>query len=157
MSDVVLVKAEDGKLQGLGLRSGNAYARWIATVQRMEVGETLRFSFRLPRSPKHHRLFFAKLNSLFEMQEQYAEESALLAWLKVGAGHADLGPGPHGHMVAIPKSINWENLEEADFAELHQQVDAFMWTPRARRFLWPHMDDAKTMEMVEAWRLEFDR
>jgi hypothetical protein len=155
VSDLVLAKAADGHLEGLDDADRRAYARFQAALRNMAVGDTMRFSFFLPRSQKHHRLFFQKLTQMFEMQEQFDNKDRLRAWMTVGAGYCDLTPGPHGTAVAIPQSIKWESMDEADFSDLHSRVDAFMWSPRARRFLWPHLDDAKTYEMIDAWRLSF--
>lgn len=157
MSALVVVKGEDGKLQGFGEKGARAWAKFQKRVQQMVVGETLGFSWKEPRSPKHHALFFVKLGALMDRQEQFADEDKLRAWLIVGAGYCDFVPGPSGRMCAIPQSIAWENLDEADFAHLHSQVDAFLWTDHARRFLWPHLSDQQTYDLIEAFQQEFTR
>lgn len=157
MSDLVITKGPDGKLCGLGDANERAYAKWRKAVESLAPGETLRFQWWMPRSPKHHGLFFAKVSALHLMQEQFEDVDRLRQWLTVGAGYCDLVPGPKGHMVAMPQSIAWHRLDEAAFCEVHAKVDEFMWTPRARSFLWGHLSDAQSLAMVEAWRTEFDR
>lgn len=157
MSEVVVTKGEDGKLHGFGEKGDRAWRKFMATIKALEIGATMQFKFWLPRSPRHHRLFFAKLGALADMQEQFKDADRLRQWLTVGAGFADFLPGPTGRMVAIPQSIAWHKLDEADFSDLHQKVDAFLWTDHARRFLWPHLNDAQTYAMVEALHNEFNR
>lgn len=60
-------------------------------------------------------------------------------------------------MVALPQSIAWHRLDEADFAELHAKVNQFLWTDHARKFLWPHLSDQQSYEMVETLMQEFNR
>jgi hypothetical protein len=59
------------------------------------------------------------------------------AWLTVGAGYADFMPGPKGRMMALPKSIKWEKMEDNEFRELVRAVWQFLRTDHAQQFLWP--------------------
>lgn len=151
MSDLVIFKGQDGKLEGLGEKGRRAWAKFRKVVAGLEAGETVQFSYKLPRSPRHHRFFFAKLAELFDRQEQFADVERLLAWLKVGAGHADLMPGRDGAPCAIPRSIAWHNLEEQGFIEFTRAMNDFLWTPQAQAFLWPHLDARQRYEMVNQW------
>ncbi|MEO8807922.1 MAG: DUF1367 family protein [Burkholderiaceae bacterium] len=149
MSDVVIFKGDDGKLQGFGQKGGRAYAKWRTTVENLEVGETLQFSWRAPRSPKFHRMFFGMLGQLFDRQEQFADVEQLRAWLAVGAGYCEFVPGPKGRMVALPKSIAWASMDDTEFRELVVAVWDFIRTEHAQRFLWPHLEPAETDMTVE--------
>lgn len=157
MSTVVVTKGQDGKLEGCGERGAKAFSRFLRRVYDLRPGETLHFEWREPRSPKHHGLFFAKLGALMDRQEQFDSDDKLRAWLTVGAGYCDFVPGPTGRMVALPQSIAWHKLDEADFCDLHAKVDAFLWTDHARRFLWPHLSEQKTYELVEQFLAEFGK
>ena len=42
-------------------------------------------------------------------------------------------------------------LDEVEFTELRQRVEAFMWSDHARRFLWPHLSEQETYQMVSQW------
>lgn len=148
MSDVVIVKTEAG-LQGLGEKGAKVYERWQRQVRGMEIGETLAFSWKEPRSRKFHRLFFAMLGNLFDVQEQFADPDQLRAWLTVGAGYADFVPGPTGRMVALPKSISWHSMDDGEFHDLVAAVWAFLRTEHAHRFLWPLMTPQAATEAVE--------
>jgi hypothetical protein len=157
VSDCVITKDENGILVGLGEKGGRQYAKWKRTVSDLKPGETLHFSFRLPRSLPHHALFFGKLGALMDMQEQFDDDEELRKWLTVGAGYCKFVPGPNGRMVALPLSIAFHNLDEADFSELHSKVDAFLWTDHARRFLWGHLTNQQTYDMVDQLMTRFSK
>jgi hypothetical protein len=146
--DVVLIRTEEG-LRGLGEKAGKHYEAWRQHVKGMPVGETVRFTWKKPRSPRFHALFFALLGNVFDAQEQFATADQLRTWLTIGAGHADFVPGPAGRMAAMPKSIAWENMDDVEFKDLVDAVWTFLRTPHARTFLWPGMTDQGSAEAVE--------
>lgn len=147
MSELVIVRTEQG-LQGLGEKNGRAYERWKKHVANMELGETAAFSWKKPRSPKFHRLYFGMLGNLFDVQEQFADEHQLRNWLTVGAGYCDYVPGATGRMVALPKSIAWEQMHDNDFRDYCDAVWAFLESEHAVRFLWPLLTPEKQSEAV---------
>jgi hypothetical protein len=147
--DLILRKTQDGRLEGVGERSAKNYEGWRKFVRDLPPGDTFRFSWKRARSPKFHRYFFGVLGSLFDTQEQFAEDGNLLDWIKIGAGHAVFHPGPDGRMMAIPKSIAWENLEEDDFREFVDAAWAFLRSERAGFYLWPLMTPAARSEAIE--------
>jgi hypothetical protein len=151
MPEVVLVRNEDGKLAGLGEKNRKRFDKFKRVADAMEIGETLCFSYKLPRSPQHHGFFFAKLHELFKRQEKFTQEDWLLEWLKVGAGYADLLPGLDGIPVAIPRSISWGDCDEQTFIEVAQAIEDYMWTDDAQLCLWPHLDARLRHEAVEGW------
>jgi hypothetical protein len=155
MTAVVVTKGQDGKLAGMGEKGGRAYAKFLKRVNDLAPGDTLHFEWREPRSLPHHRLFFGKVNALLDIQEQFDDADKLRQWLTVGAGYCDFVPGPTGRMVALPQSIAFHKLEEPAFAELHSQVDGFLWTHHARRFLWPHLTDEQSYAVVEQFMERF--
>lgn len=155
MSQVVIIKNDQGRLQGLDDKHDRAYAKWRKMVEGMEVGQTLTFSYRMARSPRHHRMFFAKLQSLLARTEAFDDLDKLRYWLTIGAGYADLVPGMDGKPNAIPQSLDFDAMDEAEFSELHRAVDNFLWTSRAQQTLWPHLSDEKRYEAVEDFMREF--
>lgn len=128
MTAIVICKGQDGKLTGFGEKGRRAYLKFRKLVEEMAVGETLQFSFRMPRSPRHHRFVFARLQALFDRQETFADLDHLLIFLKVGAGFVEFMPGPGGQLVAIPKSIAWDQLDEQEFIETKRAICDFLWT-----------------------------
>lgn len=157
MSQIVLTRGQDGKLCGAGEKAERAYAKFRARVDRLSPGDTLHFEWREPRSLPHHRLFFAKLNALSDRQERFGDVDELRTWLTVGAGYCDFRPGPNGGLIAIPKSIAFHKLDETEFSELHARVDAFLWSDHARKYLWPHLTDAQSWDLVGKFQLEFSK
>lgn len=157
MSRLVITKGEDGKLCGLDPAGQRAYGRFKAAVAALRPGETLGFTFRLPRSPKHHAFFFLKLQRLLERTEAFTELDKLRAWLTMGAGYADFVPGMDGQPNAIPRSLEFDSMDEADFAELHRAVDAFLWTLHAQAVLWPALDANQRWACMESFFGEFER
>lgn len=155
MSKVVLIKDEAGKLRGIDPAHERAYRKWRKQVLELPVGQTLGFSYRLPRSPAHHRLFFAKLNALLDRTEEFANIDKLRYWLTMGAGYFDLIPGFDGTPNAIPRSIDFDRMDEAEFSELHRAVDEFLMTDRALETLWPELLPMQRLAMAESFVREF--
>lgn len=157
MANVILVKDECGKLAGFGEKGARAWSKFRQRLDRMEIGETVEFSWWEPRSPKFHRLHFAMLGALFDAQEQFQDFEAFRMWVQVGAGFCELVPGPKGKPVALPKSIAWKNLDDADFADHHLEVMKFLRSGYAARFLWPWLNDAEGSQMMASIIDEFER
>lgn len=156
MSEVLIYKDETGKLAGFGEKGARQYARFLKAVRELEIGEMLSFNYRVPRSMKFHRLHFAMLKELFDAQEQFNDAEQFRKWTEVGAGHCDFVPGPKGRMVALPKSISYESLDDEEFASVHENTKAFLRTVHARQFLWPHMEPDQSAEMVQTLVEQFE-
>lgn len=157
MTEMVIVKGEDGKLAGLGEKHGRAYAKFKREIEKLEIGETLMFGYRFPRSIKHHGYFFKKMTALFDRQERFEDFDRFRSWLTVGAGYADLVPGYGGCLVALPQSLAFWKMDEFEFVDLHQKIATFLWMDEPRAFLWPHLDPYQTYDTIELWHLEFER
>lgn len=157
MSRLVVTKSEDGRLVGVGEKGARAYEKFKKVIGDLAIGDTFHLTYKLPRSPEHHRFFFLKLAGLFQRQEGFSDQGRLLDWLKVGAGHVDLVPGRDGVMVALPKSISWESLEEQEFIEFARAMNDFLWTPHAQAFLWPHLSEEQRYECIDHWHRSFER
>ena len=155
MANMVLTKGDDGKLRGLTESDERRWTKFRAAVSVLGVGDTVKASFNLPRSPGFHKRHFLILASMFHCQDQFTSFEAFREWTQVGAGFCDILPGPKGKPVAISRSIAWEALDDADFAEHHAAVVDFMRSVHFSRFLWGHLDDAKGTHMVESVLQEF--
>ena len=59
--------------------------------------------------------------------------------------------------MAIPKSIAWSKLDEADFETHHNAVLEFVRSDHFQRFLWPHMSPAQAHDLVESIFSQFER
>jgi len=155
MSEILLTRDEAGKLRGMGEPDQRAWAKFRRWVESLEPGECVRMAFWIPRSPKMHRFHFALLAALFDAQEQFSDREQFRLWLQVGAGHCDFAPGPKGKMVALPRSIAWHKLDDAEFAEHHMALVDFVRSPQCTSFLWGHLSPADQSEMVETILAEF--
>ena len=153
MPELIIVKDNTGQLEGLGEKGRRAWLKFRKVVSELEPGETMEFSYRLPRSPQHHRFFFARLQALFERQEAFDDVEHLLTFLKVGAGLVDWMASPRG-LVAVPQSIAWINLDEQQFIEATRSIRDFLWTDAAQAALWPHLSEQRRYQMVDQWARE---
>lgn len=157
MSLVQLTKDHAGKLVGFGEKGERAYNRFRKAVAELEPGEMIAFEYRFPRSTAFHRRHFAVLKAFFMNQEQFSDEHQFRKWTEVGAGHVEFVPGPKGRMVALPKSINYETLDDEEFRDVHERVVEFLRSVHATRFLWPALSDLQAAEAVETILAGFER
>lgn len=155
MPTIVIGRGEDGRLDGITEPARKAYAKWKKIIKEIGVGESISFSYRVARSGPFHRRHFAMLNVVFENQEQFADEEMFRKWVEVGAGYCDLLPGPGGKMVAVPKSIKYEALDQTEFEEIHAKVFAFLRSQRACQFLWPDVGWQFSSDSVDRWLEDF--
>lgn len=157
MAQITVTKNEYGKLDGFTDADQRAYAKFRASITTLEIGELFTLSAWFPRNPKLHRLHFKVMRVLFESQEQFQKLDGIRKWLYVGAGYADFLPGPTGKTVAIPKSIAYDEIDDADFSDLHAKVIDFMRSEHCRRFLWPHLEETQTYDAIEQLLAGFEQ
>lgn len=157
MSKVVITKDSQGKLAGLDPAGQRAYAKFKRAVIAMAPGQTMGFSFWLPRCPEHHAFFFVKVNKLLERTEAFDDATKLRHWLTIGAGYCDFVPGLDGKPNAIPKSLDFESMDEADFCGLQLAIDQFLWTAHAQAVLWPELSSQRRWECMESFMESFRR
>lgn len=150
MASVTIMKDATGKLTGFGEKGVRAYNRFLKAVRELEIGEMLSFSYKVPRSPKFHRLHFVMLDAFYQQQEQFGDGEQFRKWLEVGAGHCDFVPGPNGRMVALPRSIAYDALDDIEFSDVHEGIKRFLRTEHARRFLWPHLPLTSSADTVDS-------
>lgn len=156
MTTITITKGPDGKLQGLDDKGQRAYAKFKRMVADLDYGQTITFAYRFPRSPKHHKLLFAKLQSLLQRTESFDDLGHLRHWVVMGAGFCDFVPGTDGKPNAIPKSMDFDNMDEADFSELHRSMDSFLWTSRAQETLWPALDEEARYACMQSFMEAFE-
>lgn len=156
MSKVILHIDARGKLAGIDDKNDRAYGRFRKKLETLRPGDTLSFSFALPRSPRMHRYHFGLLGAFFDAQEVFDDQDEMRKWIEVGAGFCSFLPGPDGQLVAVPKSIAWEKLEESDFREHHLKVVAFLRATYCYRYLWPHLSDDARELTAETILMEFE-
>lgn len=156
MANVLIVKNPEGKLQGFGERGERAYNRFLSDVRALEPGELLAFSYKVPRSGPFHGRHFRMLGFVYDAQDRFTDELHFRKWGEVGAGHCELLPDGSGQLVAVPKSIDYESLDQVEFEPIHRDVKCFFRSEHARRHLWPWLTDQLTYETMEILLQEFD-
>lgn len=74
---------------------------------------------RRPRSPEHHRWFFALLRLVLDAtnaRDTWPNEEAFLQGLKISVGHVDTVVSMDGEITLVPKSINFASMDQDAFA-----------------------------------------
>lgn len=156
MTTVTILKNSQGQLQGATDEDERMYQQWRRKVRDVEPGELLMFSWQDPRSPKHHARFISKIRGLFRRTEAFGSEKDLRQWLTMAAGYVDWQPGPDSTPNAMPKSIKFAELDEAEFAELHRAVDFVLWSTDGLAKLWPHLDHEKRYAAMQSFMEQFE-
>lgn len=157
MTTITVTRNDQGKIVGAGAKDKKAYAAFQKKLHGLEPGELFTLSTWFPRNQELHGWHFIVLTAVFDQQEQFEDAKAFRQWVSTGAGHADFLPGPSGRMVAVPKSIGWDELDDQDFAEHHEKVVDFLRSPVCTGFLWPHLSGAQQSEGIEAILTECER
>ena len=89
-------------------------AQSLDTFEALPRGKAMTVETKLPRHIRHHRLFWALLQLVFDAQDYYDTPEALLAVIKVRLGHCDIVRSRVG-IVAVPRSISFAKMEQTDF------------------------------------------
>ena len=155
MADILITRDESGQLTGLGEDDKKAYAKFVAMLRSLEVGEVTKVSHWFERNRKLQGLHFVMLNTVFEAQDQFVKQETFRGWAYVGAEFADLVPGPHGKAVAIPRSISFAAADDAIASKVHDDVLLFLRSPRATQFLWGHLSPSMQSDMASMLLDEF--
>lgn len=159
MTSIIITRDDQNKLVGVGEKDKAAYSRLKKRLAELVPGECLSLDVWFDRRAALHGFHFVMLAAVHDIQEQFENIKDFRMWCAVGAGHCTFAPGPTGKMVAIPKSIDWTSLDDADFHQYHKDVVAFLRSLHATRFLFPHLSDPEASEMIESvmTRIEADR
>lgn len=155
MAKVALRLDECGKLTGLTPADDRGYRRFKAKLGTMNIGDTISFEYRVPRSPKFHRRHFAILGLIFDNQERFASPTQFRKWTEVGAGHFELVPAKDGTLYPLPLSIDYDSLDDSEFYEVHTHVIQFLRSQHATRHLWPAVSDIVAGNAMEGLLREF--
>lgn len=149
MPTVTLTRGQTGRLEGLTEKDQRQYALFRSTLKGMDLGHTMAFTFKLPRCPLFHRNHFRILKLVFDNQEAFSDFDGFRKWGEVGGGYFDEVPGPDGKTVALPKSIDYLSLDEAEFREVHRVVMDFLRSSYALGYLWPAVEQASAWAAVD--------
>ncbi len=152
MTKVTIWKNAQGHLEGVTDEDERGYQVWRRKVRNLEPGdgEMITFAFTDPKCPKHHARFILKIRNLFGRTEAFGNERDLRQWLIQASGFVKWEPGPDSTPNALPISIKFSDLEEAEFIELHRAVDFVLWSADGQAKLWPALsEEQRYMAMKE--------
>jgi Protein of unknown function (DUF1367) len=83
------------------------------------VGEIVAVKIKRPRNIRHHRLFFALLNAVFENQDKYLSVEGFRFALIIAAGYADEVRLDGDKVVLKPRSLSFGSMGQDEFAEFY--------------------------------------
>lgn len=90
-------------------------------IAKWGVGSIVRATIAKPRSGKQHRFYWAILRVVWANQDHYSSPEAIHNLIKVRFGLVDhIVVRATGETILIPKSINYDAMEQGDF---NQHVD----------------------------------
>lgn len=135
---------------GLDSTHNSRWRRFINRLLQAEPGEVFQLDSVVQRSAPFHRRHMALEQRLFDHQERWISQTAMRDWLKTGAGWVDWHPCKKGGIVATPRSTSYDACSDDEMREVHEAMVAFLHTPHAQRFLWPHLAAPGRAAMLES-------
>lgn len=115
-------------------------------LRRISTGTVFPCDIKDPRrrSTRQHNLFFAVLHKVWENQDYYKTSEALRHALLVRLGYVDHYAFKDGTAFAVPHSMSFAKMEQAEFSKLMDEALIFLTTEAI-----PGMDKAALMREVE--------
>lgn len=138
-----------GAVDGLGERGKRQWRRLWNRIFKLQPGEAMEIITHQERLGWYHRKHMALEQRVFEAQEVFEHFRTFRAWLKIGAGHVEFVPGADGQLQAVPLSISYAEMEQAQMEEFHDAAVAFLRSPRGASQLWPHLPAPAAGDMIE--------
>lgn len=91
-------------------------------MRKLPLDKIVAVKIKRPRNLGHHRKFFALLKLVYENQELYESEAALLAAIKIATGHCVPITLVSGQKAFIPSSISFASLDQTEFEKFWDKV-----------------------------------
>jgi hypothetical protein len=122
--------------------------RWRRFWARIVNGEVAQFYPVVDRSGAFHARHMAIEGRIFENQDAFVQLRPFRDWLKTGAafGTWQIVDGQHKF---VPSSLSYEDCSDDEMRQFHQDAMDYLHTPHALRRLWPHLNHARRLEMLE--------
>src|SRR5579859_4617623 len=86
--------------------------------RKFKLNEIYRADVVKPRSYKHHKLIFALLNLTYANQDMYDDFEMFRKAVAVAAGHVEELVTVDGEVIRLPRSINYDTLDEVEFTKV---------------------------------------
>lgn len=94
----------------------------IDLIRRIPRGAEVMVEIRQPRNLQHHKLFRALLAKVIEAGAPFQNDDALLFWIKHKLGFVDRMLCPDGTVLEMPKSTNFESMDQTKFRQFFEQA-----------------------------------
>ena len=93
----------------------------------LQIGKTYSVDIRLVRNPDFHRKYFAMLNCAWSLlpqsvQEGFRSRENFRKYVQIAAGFSEPFFHPTEGFIDMPKSIDFESMDELEFQDLYQKV-----------------------------------
>lgn len=88
----------------------------------LKDGQEILVTVRRPRSPQHHRFFFALLRKVVENTDDFQSEEELLDALKLATGHTERRLTLDGKAYLAPRSISFAAMGEDAFRRFRKRA-----------------------------------
>ena len=90
----------------------------LEVSRKYKLGEVYRADVVKPRSYQHHKLIMALLNLTYANQDMYTNFEMFRKAVAVAAGHVEELVTVDGEVIRLPKSINYDTLDEVEFTKV---------------------------------------
>ena len=148
MTTIFVTKDETGKLVGLGEKDKRSYARLKKKLDDLEPGEIMTFETWFDRNGKLQGLHHVMLQAVWNSQEQYEDYDEFRGACYCAVGYCWSIPGLDGKPFRIPKSTSYKDLDDGDFAKVHDKVWDWLYTEQATRMIWPLTPSLQAMNQM---------
>lgn len=131
MSEIMLVKLPNGKLEGLSEADKLSYKRFKSRLNNLEAGELCTIDAKLPRNGKFHRRFFAMMNLGFDAWEPQRQHKSYKGMpvaknferfrsdVLILAGHYEQTFSLDGKLKLEAKSISFASMQQPEFEAVY--------------------------------------
>lgn len=131
MSQIMLVKRPDGKLDGLSDSDKAAYSRFKSRLNNLEAGEICEINTKIPRNGKFHRKFFAMMTLGFDAWEPNRQHKSYKGQpvsknferfrsdVLIQAGYYEQTFDLDGNMQLEAQSISFANMDDIAFERVY--------------------------------------
>lgn len=94
-----------------------------AVISRWPMGQGVSAEVKRERNLAHHRKFFALVSTVAAYSEVFDTTEKALVAIKLAAGHCEFLPDPRtGELVAVPKSISFDAMDEDAFSQFESRA-----------------------------------
>jgi len=90
----------------------------LEIARKFKLNEIYRADVVKPRSYAHHKLIMGLLNLTYANQEMYEDFEMFRKAVAVAAGHVEELVTVDGEVIRLPKSINYDTLDEIEFTKV---------------------------------------